>query len=295
MSAVDFFPIFVEIQDSIDFSKRFEFPVNVIIFMNVKLNKKIQELDEVEFAYFMPSSGDESLPIGACFWMLNQKNEKGVSDEVVYLGKEYSDQEIESYMSEKGLDKKYSISKPRDISKEVSSMLLNGEIVGRFAGKAEWGARSLGNRAILADPSKLESVEVINNAIKCRDFWMPFAGSVLDSSFEDYAEYDWASLPFYMNTSFETTEQGRKSMKAAVHRKDYTMRPNVVTKKHNEGYYSIIDRFKSDFGIGGVLNTSLNVHGYPMVGFINELFFTMDNSELNHSIVGNYLISKNKR
>lgn len=262
------------------------------LFMNVKLNKKIQEMPEVGKCYFMPSCGDEMNAIGAAFYVLEQHGEFGKSDETMYLGKEYTDEEIEKYFAENNLDKRYELTKVKNPEKEVAEMINEGEIVGRFAGRGEVGARSLGNRAILADPSKLESVEVINYAIKSRDFWMPFACSVLEERFDDYAIHNGNSLPYYMITAYDTTEKGKKELKAAIHRKDYTMRPNVVKKEHNNEYHKIIKEYEKLTGIGGVLNTSLNIHGYPLIGFIKELFFTMDNSYLDIAQCGNYIITK---
>jgi len=262
------------------------------LFMNVKLNKRIQEMPEVERCYFMPSCGDEMNAIGAAFYVLEQHGEFGKSDETMYLGKEYTDEEIEQYFRENNLDKKYELTKVKNPEKEVAEMINEGKIVGRFAGRGEVGARSLGNRAILADPSKLESVEVINYAIKSRDFWMPFACSVLDERFDDYAIHNGKSLPYYMITAYDTTEKGKKELKAAIHRKDYTMRPNVVKKEHNDEYYKIIREYEKLTGIGGVLNTSLNIHGYPLIGFIKELVFTMDNSYLGIAQCGDYIITK---
>lgn len=262
------------------------------LFMNVKMNKKIQELPSLQLAYFMPSAGDESLPIGSAFSLLEQQGKCGASPETVYLGKEYSETEISSYLSENGIDKKYSISKPKNVEKEVAALVHEGHIVGRFVGRNEWGARSLGNRAILADPSQLECIDRINNAIKCRDFWMPFAPSILEENFEDYALTNKKAPPFYMNTSFDTTQKGRQEIKAATHRKDGTIRPNVVLDSHNKKYAGTISQFKKLSGIGAVLNTSLNLHGYPMVGFLKELFFTMDNSDLNNCMLEGYLIRK---
>ena len=262
------------------------------LFMNVKVNKRIQELPNVEKCYFMPSSCDESLSTGAVFYGLESSGQFGKSDETIYLGKEYSDEEIEQYISSNNLDKEFEITSSKNPEKEVAEMLSCGKIVGRFVGRGEWGARSLGNRAILADPSKLESIEIINNAIKSRDFWMPFACSVLDSKFDEYAESDGKSYPNYMITSFDSTVEGKKCMKAGLHRKDYTMRPNVVTSEHNPDYHNLLKCFNEKTGLGGVLNTSLNISSYPLIGFLPELFFTMKNSDLNISQCGNFIIRK---
>ena len=264
------------------------------LFMNVKLNKKIQEMPEVEKCYFMPSCGDETNAIGAAFYVLEHQGEVGISDQTMYLGKEYTDEEIEQYFKENDLDKKYELEKHKNIEKFVAELIAQGEVVGRFEGRGEVGARSLGNRAILANPSKLESVEIINHAIKSRDFWMPFAPSVLDYRFEDYALFNHKSLPYYMITAFDSTNNAKQELKAALHRKDHTLRPNVVKKEHNEKYFKLIEEYQKLTGTGGVLNTSLNLHGYPLVGFLKELFFTMDNSDLNIVKCGNYLIKKKR-
>jgi len=95
-----------------------------------------------------------------------------------------------------------------------------------------------------------------------------------------------------MITAYDTTEKGKKELKAAIHRKDYTMRPNVVKKEHNDEYHKIIREYEKLTGIGGILNTSLNIHGYPLIGFIKELVFTMDNSYLDIAQCGDYIIKK---
>ncbi len=262
------------------------------LFMNVKANKRIQELPGLEEAYFMPSSGDESLPIGSAFYMLEASGQKGTSPEITYLGKEFGADEIDSFISENGLEKRYEVERPKCVEKEAADLICAGEIVGRFSGRNEWGARSLGNRAIMADPRKLECIDKINHAIKSRDFWMPFAPSILEIDFHEYAIDNGKAPPYYMNTSFDTNAKGKESIKAATHRKDGTIRPNVVLPRHNARYCDTISRFKKLSGVGAVLNTSLNLHGYPMVGFLKELFITMDNSDLDLCVLENYLVRK---
>ena len=264
------------------------------LFMNVKVNKIIQELPQLEAAYFMPSSGDESLVIGSAFYLLEKAGLKGESKEVVYLGREYSQGEIDEFISQNCIEKKYDVQKPKSVDKEAAQLINDGMVVGRFSGKNEWGARSLGNRAIMAHPGHLECVDKINHAIKSRDFWMPFAPSIIDSDFDSYAVNNGKAPPYYMNTSFDTTKQGLECIKAATHRKDGTIRPNVVTASHNKAYRDTISEFRKLSGTGAVLNTSLNLHGYPMVGFLKELFFTMDNSDLDLCILEGYFLKKKR-
>ena len=157
------------------------------VFMNVKANMEIAKIDKIKNIFVMPSSGDESTAIGAAYYGYREycKNSKVVFDpkalKTLYLGPEYGANEI-SDVVKKALskDKRISVSKKKDIEKEVAVLLSCGEVVARFNGRMEFGARALGNRSILANPSDSKVVRVINDQIKGRDFWMPFAPVILE-------------------------------------------------------------------------------------------------------------------
>lgn len=175
-----------------------------------------------------------------------------------------------------------------------SHRLAEGKIVARFTGRMEMGARALGNRSILAHPGKIESIETINKMIKMRDFWMPFAATIL---YEDQQKYirnpQNISSPF-MAIAFDTTTEGKKALVAAVHPADKTTRPQILRKEDNPKYYEIIKTFKSLTGIGAVLNTSFNIHGEPMVCTPEDALLTLQRSGLQYLALENYLISKPK-
>lgn len=129
----------------------------------------------------------------------------------------------------------------------------------------EFGPRALGHRSIIGDPSKPESVKKINEAIKMRDFWMPFTPSVLSEKIHKYVIQPKDVSDAYMTVSFDTTELGKKHLAAAIHPYDQTARPQRVEKSVSPEYHAIIKAFEKRTGIGAVLNTSLNIHGKPIV------------------------------
>jgi carbamoyltransferase len=263
------------------------------VFMNVKMNKKIMEMDEIEECYFMPSCGDESNPFGACFYVykkLTGEHPRPLED--LYLGPSYTLEEVEQFLKERGIFEKYKVEFYEDIEKRVAELLANFKVVARFKGRAEWGQRALGNRSILANPSDMRSFYEVNDAIKQRDFWMPFAPSILDEDEDKYIVNPKKVKAPYMILSFDTTELARNHLKAAMHHRDKTVRPQIVYKWQNPDYWRLINYFKQLTGIGGVLNTSFNLHGYPLVATLEQAIFTFENSGLKYLALENFLISK---
>lgn len=264
------------------------------LFMNVKLNKRIQEMPEIDQVFFMPSCGDESNPIGACYDYFQRQGVSTKPLNNLYLGVSYSNDDIKSEIARLIDDEAYEVTYHEDMEAKIASLLHEQEIVARFKGPCEWGARSLGNRAILAHPSYMESFYAVNDYIKSRDFWMPFAPSMLDHKAGEYlTDYhpEKAQAPF-MITAFEASELGKRSLKAALHQGDHTLRPQVVTAEAAPSYHRLISLFADKSSVGAVLNTSFNLHGYPLVSTPEQAVFTMENSALRYLALENYLIRK---
>ncbi|KAA0240046.1 MAG: hypothetical protein EDM72_13200 [Chlorobiota bacterium] len=268
------------------------------VFMNVKMNMALSQLPEVKSLNVLPSCGDESNPIGAAYFaylkICEEKNQKPNIQPIkdLYLGPGFDD-EVESYIKKKKLDKKYDVREAD--AKMVAELLAKGEVVARCVGRQEWGARSLGNRAIMANPSDLRYVWQINEQIKMRDFWMPFAPSVLKEREADYIENPKKLGAPYMIMAFNSTQKARTELRAAMHQADFTLRPQLVERDWNEKYYDIIKEFEKLTGIGGILNTSFNLHGKPIVSTPKDAVEeTFENSGLPHLLLGDYLISKRK-
>ncbi|MFH1521959.1 MAG: carbamoyltransferase C-terminal domain-containing protein [archaeon] len=268
------------------------------VFMNVKANQKLYELSQVKKMFVMPSCGDESNPIGACFYgYWKYCKEKRILFNPIplmdlYLGPEYGVKYVESLIKDRSLNKKYKVKKIKNINKEVARLLANGKIVARSSGKSEWGARALGNRSILSSPKNKETIKILNELIKDRDFWMPFTPSILDKFEKEYIANPRNMFSPYMAITFDSTEKAKADLPAAMHPYDFTVRPQVVTKEYNKDYYEIIDEFSKITGIGGILNTSFNLHGEPNVLTPKDALHTFENSGLKFLVIGDYLFEK---
>ncbi|MFH0913374.1 MAG: carbamoyltransferase C-terminal domain-containing protein [Candidatus Omnitrophota bacterium] len=270
------------------------------VFMNVKANMKIMEMPQVQDIYIFPSCGDESTPIGACFYGYKYLCEQGkikfspqpIKD--LYLGPEFSDQEIGEALNRGKIFDKYTVKKIDDIETEIARLLSENQIVARVNGRMEWGARALGNRSILANPSDYENIRVLNEWVKDRDFWMPFTPTILKEREKDYVVNPKGISTPYMILTFRTKELARKHLKAAIHPYDFTARVQALEESWNPGFYKTIKEFERLTGIGGVLNTSFNLHGEPMVCSPEDALKTMENSELKFLALGNFLISKER-
>lgn len=263
------------------------------VIANIKANQKIANLKPLRNAFFMFSPGDESNSIGAAYQgYLNLT--KAYLPEIklvnnLYLGPGFSDSEIEREIKRAKL--KFKTSKPKNLEKEVAKLLAKGEVVARFSGRMEFGSRALGNRSILANPSKLEVVFFINSAIKNRDFWMPFAPTILKEKAREYLIPHKASSPF-MTVSFDTTEKARKDLAATIHSFDKTTRPQILERQTNPDYYQLIKEFEKITGIGALLNTSFNLHGEPIVCTPQDAIRVFQISGLKYLNIGPFLISK---
>ena len=158
---------------------------------------------------------------------------------------------------------------------KTAKLLADGEIVMFCVGKMEFGQRALGHRSILSNPSKIPQVKKLNDKIKKRDFWMPFTPSILEEKINKYVVNPKKIDTNFMTICFDTTKLGRKHFIAAIHPYDYTIRPQVVNKKTCKKYYTLIKNFEDLTGIGGLLNTSMNVHDKPIISnpqdIINEI------------------------
>ncbi len=235
--------------------------------MNIKLNGDLLSLPEIDILSVPASGGDETNPIGACYVM---QAESGAPVEVLahpYLGhldESDPDNDWRAGLARAGADPAHYAVREGIGPKEIARLLAANEIVARCAGPMEFGARALGNRSILANPSDPANLKTINDAIKNRDFWMPFTPSILAEAASRYLLVEKPVVSPYMTIGYRTTELARKHLAAALHPGDFSARPHFVSRASNETYWRIISEFEALTGISGVLNTSLNLHGEPM-------------------------------
>jgi len=182
-------------------------------------------------------------------------------------------------------------SRPGNMSRAIAEMLAKNKIVARFTGRNEWGARALGNRSIIANATDFFNTRELNKMVKSRDFWMPFAPSILAGYEEDYIVNPKKIPAPYMILSFDTTER-RNEIVAALHPSDLSTRPQVVYKDHNPTYHQVLSDYREIVGPAGFLNTSFNLHGEPMVCSPQDAIHTFLNSGLKYLAIGDFLVSK---
>jgi carbamoyltransferase len=269
------------------------------VFMNVKANMLIGELDCVDSMYVMPSGGDESLSIGACLSRYYERtgdtNFAQSTFEHLYLGGEWG-AECEPAAMEKMLADRddIEVSQPGNIDLAIADLLAAGDVVARSRGRMEWGARSLGNRSILASANDYRVVEKINNMIKMRDFWMPFAPAIIEEAQPRYYDDPKNIRPQFMTFGFRSKPETYQELTAGSHPRDKTLRPQLVTKQANPGYHEMITAFEEKTGRGVVLNTSFNLHGFPVCYTPEDSINVFLNSGLDHLALEGHLLSKKR-
>ena len=259
------------------------------VFMNVKANLALLELAEFDQLYVFPSCGDESNSIGAACQVAARLGDTIQAPGAIYYGEPITDQEAEEALSRAhGLRARY----VPGIETLVAEKVAGGKIVARAKGAVEFGARALGNRSILAPADSLEAVRAINGMVKNRDFWMPFAPSVLAECAGEYYVRPKAFPSPYMMIAFRTRPEKRSALAAVLHPGDFTTRPHEVVEGHNPDYYRLLKEYESRTGEGAVLNTSFNLHGEPIVYRARDAVDVFLRSGLDSMALANWWVEK---
>jgi carbamoyltransferase len=238
--------------------------------LNCKMNKRVRELDCVDEFFVQPAAHDGGLAVGGALSPFAPSQVYEMTD--VYLGPEYSTRDIKETLDQFKLD----YERPDDITSTAAEYIADGLLLGWYQGCSEFGPRALGNRSILADPRTIDSRDRVNEFVKHREKWRPFAPSILEEAVDMYFE-DASAAPFMIQT-FDADPKKSDEIPAVLHQEDKTARPQTVRKDQNKRYYQLIDHFESITGVPVVLNTSFNDSGEPIVNRPNEAikdFFSM--------------------
>lgn len=265
------------------------------VFMNVKANMLIAALPEVRSMYVMPSAADESLAIGAALHRHHQANGRADFKASIlpnlYLGGARG-QEEDAAIVQAREQAPLAVRSPNNMNDAIAELLAQGEVVATCRGRMEWGARALGNRSILSAANDFRRVDMINTMIKMRDFWMPFAPSVLDQAAPEYFADPKGIAPQFMTFAFPAAGDRYDDLAAASHPKDRTIRPQVVTRAANPDYHATISAYRERTGRGAILNTSFNLHGEPIVYGPADALRVLQLSGLRHLALDRHIISK---
>jgi len=258
------------------------------VFLNVKLNQRIWNSrdDIIENQSIFPNSGDSGLAVGAALHVYHKHNKYSLDAiDHLYLGPEYSDEEIEALLKSRMLE----YEKLDNPAKTAAEILAQNKVIGWFQGRMESGPRALGNRSILMSPLKQENKDYVNARVKFREGFRPFCPSLLWEKRDEYLK-DYRDEHF-MITSFEVKEEKRDRVPAVVH-VDGTLRPQMVKQHQNPLYWELINEFGGITGEYIVLNTSLNIKGEPMICAPREALRCFFDSGIDVLIIGCFMLKK---
>ncbi|MGQ9721976.1 MAG: carbamoyltransferase C-terminal domain-containing protein [Candidatus Jordarchaeum sp.] len=264
-------------------------------FMNVKLNYLISKLPEVSSLFVFPSCGDESNPVGASILAALKMGflpEKIKPLKMIYWGPSYNESEIRRAIEYRLSGSGFKIKKYESINDHICEKILEGKIVGRFTGRMEWGARALGNRTILADPRDSKIIHKINKAIKMRDFWMPFAPAVLKEYRNEYLLLREDFHCPFMTIAPDTKPRAWEDIPAGLHPFDKSSRAQILDPENHGSFYELVKLFEKKTRVGGIINTSFNLHGDPIVCSPDDAIDTFLKSELDVLQLENFIIEK---
>jgi carbamoyltransferase len=255
--------------------------------MNSKANGKILASGMVDRIFIQPAATDDGTAVGAALaahsrlglpvprWELDD----------VYLGPGYSDAEIESVI---GAYKLPSV-RLNDVAAATAKLIASGSIVGWFQGRMEFGPRALGNRSILADARDPAMKDRVNECIKFREGWRPFAPSCLAERAHEYFEPAYPS-PFMILT-FDVRPEMRSVIPAVTHA-DNSARVQTVRRDVSPRYWELISAFERLTGVPVIMNTSFNLRGEPIVCSPKDAVRTFYSSGMDFLVLGDHMIAK---
>jgi carbamoyltransferase len=260
---------------------------------NCVANGKIFDRTGFEQVYVHPAAGDAGLAVGAAYYVWHQilgKPRAFVMDHA-YWGPGYTRDEIRSAIDANGLAQNgcHVEELPEEIlMQRTAAIVADGKILGWFQGRAEWGPRALGNRSIVADPRRPPMKEILNQRIKHREIFRPFAPSILAESTGDWFEKSHPS-PF-MTLAYSVRPEKRDKIPAPTH-VDGTGRLQTVTREANPRYWSLIKAFEQLTGVPVVLNTSFN-DNEPIVCRPAEALDCFQRTQMDALVLGDFLITR---
>jgi carbamoyltransferase len=257
--------------------------------LNSVANGKIFDATPFRRSWIQPAAGDEGLALGAALYvwhhLLKQPRQFVMTSS--YLGPEFSEGEIRNTLDAAGLT--YERLEFEPLVEVVAGEAAQGRVIGWFQGRTEWGPRALGNRSIIAHPGLPNMKETLNARVKHREWFRPFAPSILAERQSEYFEHSHPS-PFMLHV-FKIRPEKRAQL-CAVNHVDNTGRLQSVARDENPLYYDLISAFERKTGIPVLLNTSYN-ENEPIVNTPAEAIDCFQRTRMDVLAMGNFLCRKN--
>jgi len=255
--------------------------------LNVKLNQRIIDRDDVDELFVQPAASDAGTAIGAASYVAAQQGEQVEKMQHVYLGPHYTNEQCIAACESHVQQPQYQ--QLENTPQVAAKILADGNPLAWFQGRMEFGPRALGNRSILGNPSHSGVADRINEQIKYRERWRPFCPSVLDTVAKDIIQTDHPAP--YMTFTFDVNDAWKTRIPEVVH-EDGTARVQVVSNDTNPRYYALIQALEQHTGHAVVLNTSLNRRGEPMVCSPTDALNMFYGSDLEFLIMEDILVTK---
>jgi carbamoyltransferase len=255
--------------------------------LNSKANGKINASGIIDNLFVQPAAGDDGVALGAALAPLLDDNGKLPMKAMRhgYWGPSFDEAFVEKAL----LTYKIRYAKLSDPAATAAQLLSNGKILGWFQGRMEFGPRALGSRSILADPRDPEMNAKVNNAVKFREWWRPFAPSFKKEAAPDYLESAFDS-PFMILTAQVRPE--KRSVIPSVTHVDGSARPQTVEREINPLYYRLIEEFGKITGVPVIMNTSFNLRGEAIVHTPTDALRTFFSSGMDALVIGSFLVEK---
>ena len=261
--------------------------------LNGVANYNLLKNGPFENIHIPPSPGDGGSAVGCAQYLyyIHNKNKRTVEQDSeriknnVYVGPSFSNDVIKSFLEENNID--YEYLQREQLLQNTAKLISDGSIVGWYQGKMEWGPRALGNRSILADPRDAKMKDILNEKIKHRESFRPFAPSILEEYVSEYFDIDITSPYMLLVAPVKKPEK----IPAVTH-VDGTGRLQTVSKQSNPLYYDLINEFYKITNIPVIINTSMNVMGEPIVNTPEQAYNMIKKTDMDYIIMGNHLVSK---
>ncbi len=255
---------------------------------NSVMNGKILLHTPFKRIFVQPAAGDSGTALGVCYQIYNGilKAERGAVMEGAYTGPEFSNDQIQAVLDQRLLN--YESYSDEEITRRAAADIAEGLVVGWFQGRMEFGPRALGNRSIVADPRRAEMKDILNDRIKKREPFRPFAPSVLEERVGDYFEQTHPAPTMLM--VYQIKDDRRREIPAVTH-VDGSGRLQTVSRAVNERYYQLISDFAALTGVPIILNTSFN-ENEPIVCTPQEALECFGKTKMDVLYLGNYAIRR---
>jgi carbamoyltransferase len=263
--------------------------------MNSVANGKVRRMTPFQHVYVQAAAGDAGGAIGAafCVWHKLDGKRSFVMDHA-YWGPKYESEYVSALLAQQRTQIAKAgcmveeISDESELCNRAAVMIADGNVVGWFQGRMEWGPRALGNRSIVCDPRRADMKAILNVKIKRRESFRPFAPSVLEEAVPEWFEENDA-VPFMMQV-FQIREEKRGVIPAVTH-VDGSGRLQTVSRSTNPRYYRLIEAFRELTGVPMVLNTSFN-ENEPVVCTPDEALDCFLRTQMDVLVMGDMMISR---